>query len=210
MKLNTNRWNRLRYTLWAPFYDLATGAFGPLRRRSIELLQPKPGERLLLVGAGTGADLAHIPADVKVTATDLTAAMLARAGRKRADARLAVMDGARMAVRDAAFDTVVLHLILAVMPDPVGCLREVARVVRPAGRIVVFDKFVRGRKAPLALRAVNVLTSALFTDVTRNFESILAQAAAPLHILVDNPVAGGGLFRQILLIREPDASGRGR
>jgi ubiquinone/menaquinone biosynthesis C-methylase UbiE len=204
MNINTNRWNRLRYTLWAPLYDRVTRGFGPLRRRSIELLKPAAGERLLLVGAGTGADLPHLPTEVKVTATDLTAAMLARARGRRADTRLAVMDGQRLAVREGAFDAVALHLILAVMPDPIACLREVARVTRPGGRVVVFDKFVRGRTAPLALRAVNLVTSALFTDVTRNFESILAAAMVPLQVEMDAPVAGGGLYRQILLRRKPE------
>jgi hypothetical protein len=48
---------------------------------------------------------------------------------------------------------------------------------------------------------VNVVTAALFTDVTRNFEAILAEAAAPLRVEADEAVAGGGLFRQILLRR---------
>jgi phosphatidylethanolamine/phosphatidyl-N-methylethanolamine N-methyltransferase len=201
VKVNTNRWNRARYTLWAPFYDRVTAAFGPLRRQSIERLQLRTGERLLLVGAGTGEDLVYVPADVSVTATDLTAAMLSRAKRKRAQAHLSVMDGQRLALRDGAFDAVALHLIVAVIPDPVACLNEAARVTRPGGRIVVFDKFVRGRDAPLAMRLVNVVTSALFTDVTRNFETILADADAPLRVELDEPVAARGLFRQIVLRR---------
>ena len=205
MKVNTNAWNRLRYTWWAPLYDRVTAPFDPLRRRSIALLQLRPGERLLLVGAGTGADLPHIPDHARVTATDLTPAMLTRARTRRAGTSLAVMDGARLAVRDAAFDAVALHLILAVMPDPVGGLREVARVTRPGGRVVVFDKFARSRRAPLALRIANVVTAALFTDVTRHFESLLGDAGTDLRIESDEPVAGGGLFRQILLRRGPVA-----
>jgi ubiquinone/menaquinone biosynthesis C-methylase UbiE len=201
VKVNTNRWNRLRYTLWAPLYDRVVAPFDPLRRRAIARLQLRPGERLLLVGAGTGADLPHVPEELRVTATDLTPAMLARARARRAGTSLAVMDGARLALRDAAFDAVALHLILAVMPDPVGCLREVARVTRPGGRVVVFDKFARSRRAPIALRIVNVVTAALFTDVTRHFESILEEAATSLRVESDEPVAGGGLFRQIVLRR---------
>jgi ubiquinone/menaquinone biosynthesis C-methylase UbiE len=201
VKLNTNRWNRVRYTLWAPFYDRVTAAFAPLRRRSIDRLQLRAGERLLLVGAGTGEDLPYVPAGVQVLATDLTSAMLIRARRKRAQASLAVMDGQRLALRDGAVDAIGLHLIVAVIPDPVACLREAARVTRAGGRVVVFDKFVRGRRAPVALRLVNVVASALFTDVTRNWETILRDAGAPLAVETDDPVAAGGLFRQILLRR---------
>jgi hypothetical protein len=54
--LNTNAWHHgLR--LWTP------------RWRSIALLDLRPGERLLINGAGTGADLDHMPADASVTAT---------------------------------------------------------------------------------------------------------------------------------------------
>ncbi len=52
MGLNTNVLNRLRYTLWAPGYDLVGRRFDRLRRRSIELLALKPGERVVIVGGG--------------------------------------------------------------------------------------------------------------------------------------------------------------
>ena len=74
----SGRWNRIRYTLWAPFYDLVVG-FGSQRRRSIELLSLQPGDRVLIVGAGTGADLPFLPPGVVGLATDLTPAMLERA-----------------------------------------------------------------------------------------------------------------------------------
>ena len=57
MNLNTNLWNRLRYTLYTPIYDLLVGRiFTSSRRKSIELLHIQPGEKVLLVGAGTGLD----------------------------------------------------------------------------------------------------------------------------------------------------------
>ena len=99
------------------------------RRDSLARLDPKPGERLLIVGAGTGADLPHLPAGCTVLATDLTPAMLRRARpRAREHTHLVVMDGQQLAVPDGAFDGVVLHLILAVIPTP--C----AACARPPGR----------------------------------------------------------------------------
>lgn len=73
--MNATSWNRLRYTLWSPFYD-RVARFGRQRRRPIELLDRRAGERLLVVGAGTGADLPFVPEGVEVLATDLTPAML--------------------------------------------------------------------------------------------------------------------------------------
>jgi ubiquinone/menaquinone biosynthesis C-methylase UbiE len=111
------------------------------------------------------------------------------------------MDGHRLAVRDAAFDAAALHLIVAVIPDPVCLLREVARVVRPGGRVAVMDKFSRGRRPSLALRALNVVAAPLFTEVTRNLPALLERAQAPLAIETDEPAALGGLFRVVLLRR---------
>ena len=205
MAFNTNRWNRLRYTLWAPVYDLAGWLFDARRRRSLELLAVRPGERVLVVGAGTGADLRYLEASATVLATDLTPAMLARARpRLRRGWGAAVMDGHSLAVATESVDAVVLHLILAVMPDPVSGLREVARVLRPGGRAVVFDKFVRGRP-PALLRAANLVSNALFTDLTRSFHDILARSGAALAIEHDERGPLGGLFRHLLLRRKDEA-----
>lgn len=199
-RLNTNRWNRLRYTLWAPVYDRLVGSFEQARADSLRRLELQPAERMLVVGAGTGADLPHLPGGCSALVTDLTPAMLAVARPKlRPGMRIALMDGQRLAVKDAAFDAVVLHLILAVVPDPVRCLQESARAVRPGGRIVVFDKFVRGGRVPLAVRLLNPLARVLFTEMTRDFEAILAASAAPLVVQDDQSAFFGGLYRSLLL-----------
>jgi ubiquinone/menaquinone biosynthesis C-methylase UbiE len=186
VKIESNAWNRLRYTVWAPVYDLVGRRFDPFRRESLGRLELRAPERLLLVGAGTGADLPHVPDGVRTVATDLTPAMLRRA-RRRARGRvgLAVMDGHALAVRPASFDAAALHLILAVIPDPAACLREVAQAVRPGGRIAVFDKFVRGPRTPPLLRAANLVTRVFFTEITRRFEEILERSGAPLRVLRD-------------------------
>jgi phosphatidylethanolamine/phosphatidyl-N-methylethanolamine N-methyltransferase len=117
-------WNRLRYTVWAPWYDalVAAADFGRARRRSIEGLELGPGARVLLIGAGTGLDLEYLPREVSIAAVDITPAMLERC-RQRAE-RLGmavdtrVMDARELAFEDDTFDAVVLHLVLAVMPEP--------------------------------------------------------------------------------------------
>ncbi len=200
MSLNTNRWNRLRYTFWAPFYDSVIRVFARKRQHSLRLLDPRPGERILIVGAGTGADLPYIPPGCVVLATDLTPAMLETArSRARAGIHLALMDGQQLAIPAASFDAIILHLILAVIPDPVRCLQEAARALRPRGRMVVFDKFVRVGRVPLAVRIVNPVARLLFTEMTRNFEQILERSCVPLVVTYDAPALLGGLFRHLLL-----------
>ena len=184
-RVETNAWNRLRYTLWAPVYDIVGRRFDGRRRESLRLLDPRRGERILIVGAGTGADLPYLPEGCVVIATDLTPAMLARArAHVREGIHLAIMDGHRLGARSASCDAVVLHLILAVIPDPARCLQEAARVLRPGGRIVVFDKFIRSRRPPVGLRLLNVVTrGSRFRAASRNPR----RSGAPLLIDRDSP-----------------------
>jgi len=57
-----NRWNRFIYKLWAPLYDRVfnAGAFAGARVKTFSGIDFEPGQRVLLVGVGTGADLALI------------------------------------------------------------------------------------------------------------------------------------------------------
>lgn len=193
-------WNRLRYSLWAPVYDrMATAAgFDAARRSSIARLELPPGARVLLIGAGTGLDLEYLPPDADVTAIDVTPAMLRRLeGRAAATGRRVtarVMDARHLDFPDAVFDGVVMHLILAVMPEPARGLAEAARVLKPGGRVAVFDKFLRDdERASSRRRLLNALAKPLFSDMNRRLGPIVA--ATPLVLVHDEPAAFGGMYR---------------
>ena len=196
----SNTWQRLRYTVWAPHYDRVT-RFHAERRRSIALLGLRPGERVLIVGCGTGADLPFLPPDVEVLATDLTPAMLERArARNHPGAAFRVMDGQALDLPDASFDAALLHMVLEVIPDPARCLAEVARVLRPGGRVAVFDKFLPDGHRPGPLRRLGLaLLDLVFTSTNRRMGEILERAGAPLVIAHDEP--GHGPHRHLLLVR---------
>jgi phosphatidylethanolamine/phosphatidyl-N-methylethanolamine N-methyltransferase len=195
-----NAWQRFRYTLWAPHYDRVT-KFPAERRRSIGLLGLAPGERLLIVGCGTGADLLFVPVGIRVLATDDTPAMLDQA---RAHARPGVefrrLDGRALDLPDGAFDAAILHMVLEVIAEPARCLAEVARVLRPGGRLAVFDKFLPdGFRPAWPRRAALALLDTVFTSTNRRLGEILDDSRAPLDVVHDEPA--GGAYRHVLLRR---------
>jgi phosphatidylethanolamine/phosphatidyl-N-methylethanolamine N-methyltransferase len=200
-------WNRLRYTVWAPWYDalVALPGFEDARRRSIERLALKPGDRVLLVGAGTGLDLDYVPPGVRVTAVDVTPAMLMRLHRRAQklarDVETHCMDARRLAFDAGTFDAVVLHLVLAVMPQPEQGLREAERVVKGGGRIAIFDKFLGDQqRASVPRRLANLVIKPLFSDLNRRLGPLVQ--GTRLEVLDDVPAALGGLFR-IVTLRKP-------
>jgi len=196
-----NRWNIMRYSLYTPIYDLVAGLFASYRQQSIAQLALQGGESVLLVGAGTGLDLKYLPKDVQITATDLTPAMLSLMqlrARQRSNIKVERMDGQQLAYADASFDAVILHLIVAVIPDPVRCLKEAERVLKPGGRIVIFDKFLpEASTASVGRKILGTLTSLLFSDINRKFSPI--QATTKLQLIHNKAAALGGAFRYILL-----------
>lgn len=192
---------RHSYTLIAPFYDaFLTAATRGARRRSLAALAEAPPLEVLLVGVGTGLDLPHLPAQHRYTGLDLTPAMLRRARQRPSSARVGYVQGdaQRLPFPDHSFDAAVLHLILAVVPEPGRCLAEAARVVRPGGALLVFDKFLRPGERGLWKRALNPLVRHLATRLDVVFEEVLSEAPA-LHKHHDEPVLAGGWFRLIRL-----------
>lgn len=207
-------WNRIRYTLWAPFYDpfVAAVGFDAYRRQSIARLRLWPGDRVLLAGAGTGQDLRYLPAGVEVAAIDVTPAMLARLRRRASELGLSVsaqvMDARRLEFEDASFDAVILHLILAVMPEPERGLAETIRVLKPGGRIAVFDKFLGDdQKVSMRRRLLNLVMKPLCTDMNRQFGPLVR----PTGLIVerDEPAAFGGMYRLITLRKPGQPNRRG-
>lgn len=195
------------YTLIAPIYDLVVDrATRHARRASLAALGDVTGKRILIAGIGSGLDIPLLPQGADYVGLDVTPAMLRRA--RRYDRNVALHQGDVMAMpyADACFDAVVMHLILAVVPQPLRALREAARVVKPGGHIAVFDKFLRpGQRAPLR-RLLSPFTGRLATRMDVVVEELLA-ACPDLKRINDEAALTGGWFRRILLekvITEPD------
>lgn len=195
---------RLSYSLIAPLYDLAVER--PLlkaRAQSLRSLPTDPPGRVLLSGVGTGLDLPMLPVLHRYVALDFSAAMLSRAKPRGVNLQIDWVLGDSMALpfADVQFDHVVLHLILAVVPRPEKCLGEAARVLKPGGTILVFDKFLRPRQHAWLRRALNPLTRRLATRMDVVFGEVLHEVPQ-LQVVSDVPLLAGGWFRGIVLRKE--------
>jgi ubiquinone/menaquinone biosynthesis C-methylase UbiE len=98
---------------------------------------------VLEIAAGTGRNLRHYPAGVRLTAIELSPEMLELARREASalgrDVELRVGDAQKLEFADDSFDTVVCTLALCTIPDDRAAVREVKRVLRPGGRFVLLE-----------------------------------------------------------------------
>lgn len=192
---------RISYSLIAVVYDwFIERPMRAARRRSLTALPVEVPGRVLVSGAGTGLDLPLLPPVHRYVALDFNVAMLRQAVPRGAGREIDFVLGDSMALpfADASFDHAVLHLIVAVVPEPQRCLAETARVLKPGGMVILFDKFLHpGERAPLR-RLFNLLTRRLATRMDVVFEEVL-RAAPELEVVSDVPMLAGGWFRGIVL-----------
>ena len=118
------------------------------RARVRKSLPPGEGLRVLDVATGTGEiafELLRSPRVAEVVGVDPAGQMLAIAERKAktlprgADTRFQQMDAIALSFDDASFDVVTVAFGVRNMTDPIGALRELRRVLRPGGRLLVLE-----------------------------------------------------------------------
>jgi len=153
------------YRRWAPVYDHTMGKVTTDgRRHAVRLINEGRG-RVLEVGVGTGLSLPDYGDHLEIIGIDLSPDMLDRArDRVREDQLSNVigiheMDAGDLDFPNNHFDTVVAMFVMTVVPDPERVMRELARVTKPGGSVILVNHFsqeegVRGwlerRMAPFA------------------------------------------------------------
>jgi len=191
------------YSLLAYIYDpLIESATAHWRKHSLQQIKSDNNQRILINGIGSGLDIPFLSEQHQYIGTDITPAMLKRA-QSRADTSdceidLQIADSMKLPFDDNSFDVVLMHLILAVVPDPKKALSEANRVLKPGGRIHIFDKFLKqGQLAPCR-RFINLFSRHIATRTDVVFEDLLA-AEEDLKLKYEEPALARGWFRFIVL-----------
>lgn len=190
---------RMSYSLIAPLYDLVIERpMREARKRSLAALPTDSPRKVLISGVGTGLDLPYLPALHHYSALDFNPAMLSRAKARneKTDVEFVLGDSMNLPYADAQFDFVVLHLIVAVVPEPRKCLSEAARVLKPGGMILIFDKFLQPQQRAPLRRLFNFITRRFATRMDVVFEQVLLGAPV-LQVVSDVPLLASGWFRAI-------------
>ena len=135
------------YDRWGKIYDIIfKWVFSEGRNVAVEMLDLKPGERLLEVGIGTGLSLPLYPRSAGIVGIDISSKMLEKATDKITkhrlrNVKLQVMDAQSMDFPDNSFDCVTACYVVSAVPDPDKVVSEICRVCRPGGRIVFINHF---------------------------------------------------------------------
>src|SRR5262245_24604338 len=135
------------YHRLAPVYDLIYGVtLEHGRRRAMSALAPRAGESILEIGVGTGLSAVEYPSGCRIVAIDVSAPMIERARTRLArrgitHVALCRMDAANLAFGDGQFDAVYAPYVMNVVRDPVAVARELRRVCRAPGRLVLLNHF---------------------------------------------------------------------
>lgn len=131
----------------AAAYDYTYGpTLHPGRLEAMEKMALRAGTHVLEVGVGTGINLALYPRNCRITGIDLSSKMLAKA-QGRIDEKglhhceLAEMDATQLKFADNSFDVVYAPYVISVVPEPVRVAREMYRVCRPGGRVIILNHF---------------------------------------------------------------------
>ena len=200
------RWNRT-----ASFYDYMMVFMERIRLRKYRRLlwSRVESSRVLEIGVGTGKNFPYYPTDAGIDAIDFSEKMLERANNRAKKQKIKVhlqqMDVQNLDFADNTFDTVAATLVFCSIPDPVRGIREVERVCKPGGKVILLENnfssipvlawFVKLAN-PLVMRILGA-------DFNRNPVDNVAKSDLIVEKVTD---LGRGLWKLIEARKKPSTS----
>lgn len=199
---------RQRYNRVAPLYDLMEGIIESSRySRWRHLLWSKvEGSRVLEVGVGTGKNFPSYPPHAVVVAMDISDGMLKRARDKakagKVKVQLKQMDVQNLDFQDNSFDSVAASFVFCSVPDPVRGLKEIERVCRPGGKVVLLEHVLSANRIlGWLMNLVNPLVVRMMgANINRRTVDNVARSGLIVEQVTD---LGAGIFKLIEARKRP-------
>ncbi len=147
------------------------------------------GHHILEVGVGTGKNFDYYPNDARITAIDFSKEMLKRAAQKQTRKNIAVeldlMDVQSLYFADNSFDTVIATFVFCSVPLPLKGLKELYRVCRPGGQVVLLEHVLSSKPAlAWVMNFINPLfLASVGANINRNtLKNVQACAFSSVHV----------------------------
>jgi ubiquinone/menaquinone biosynthesis C-methylase UbiE len=194
---------RNRYQRIAPFYDLmeilSERQYLPWRKR---LWSSVEGQDILEVGIGTGKNIPFYPDGANIEAIDLTPGMVKRAAKRATEVgvnvKINIGDAQLLDFPDNSFDTIVATFVFCSVPDPILGLKEIKRVLKPGGHVLLLEH-VRSKNAILGpiMDVFNpIVVRIMGANINRNTVENVRKAG--FTIKVDEKLSSGDIFRFVI------------
>jgi ubiquinone/menaquinone biosynthesis C-methylase UbiE len=155
--------------------------------------------RVLEIGVGTGNNIPYYPQDAEITAIDFSEEMLRRARdrarRQKVKVNLQQMDAQNLEFADNTFDTVTGTMVFCSIPDPVRGIREVERVCKPGGKVVLLEQDLSSNRfSRWLVKLVNPLVMRMGSDFRRRTIEDVAKSGLKVERVTN---LWAGLFKLI-------------
>lgn len=135
---------RKRYNRVSKIYDIIEKPMESMlgEKWRGKLIEEIEGKKILEVGIGTGKNIPYYPKDIDVIGIDFSENMVQRANERAnsyPNVDIIQMDAQNMTFEDNMFDTVITSCVFCSVPDPIKGLKEIKRVCKPNGKIIMLE-----------------------------------------------------------------------